>query len=68
MNIPEQRKVCFGISEELDKRVKNLPRSFNLSERMRQALDKILDEYDRSYERQLKILTDKDRVVAVGAK
>ena len=39
-----QYKVCFAIDEQTDQQVKNLPRSFNLSERLREALAKILEE------------------------
>lgn len=37
-----QYKVCFQIDEQTDKQVKNLPRSFNLSEKLRAALNDIL--------------------------
>ena len=37
-----QYKVCFTIDEQTDRQVKSLPRSFNLSERLREALAKIL--------------------------
>lgn len=38
----KQYKVCFVIDEETDSKVKALPRSFNLSEKLRQALASIL--------------------------
>jgi hypothetical protein len=38
-----QHKVCFTVSEETDKRIKELPRSFNLSEKLREALVLILN-------------------------
>lgn len=33
----------FMISDEQEKRIKSLPRSFNFSEEMRSCLDKVLD-------------------------
>jgi len=39
----KQYKVCFAIDEQTDKQLKNLPRSFNLSEKLREALAKILE-------------------------
>ncbi len=39
-----QYKVCFAIDEETNAKVKTLPRSFNLSEKLRQALAIILKE------------------------
>ncbi len=39
----ELRKVCFAVNEVQYQKVKALPRSFNLSEKLRGALDKILD-------------------------
>ncbi len=42
--MPEPRKVCFAINEEQHQKVKALPRSFNLSEKLRGTLDKILDD------------------------
>lgn len=44
---PMQYKVCFGIDKERDTKVKALPRSFNLSERLRGCLDKILAEQSK---------------------
>ena len=48
-NIPEKQykiyyKICFAIDEETDAKVKQLPRSFNLSEQLRLALVEILKE------------------------
>lgn len=40
----QQYKVCFSIDEQTEARVKALPRSFNLSKRLRQALTNILAE------------------------
>lgn len=40
----KQFKVCFAIDEETDVKVKALPRSFNLSEKLRKALADILKE------------------------
>ena len=40
----KQYKVCFSINEKTDRQVKNLPRSFNLSEKLREALAKILEK------------------------
>ena len=37
-----QYKVCFTIPEETDKKIKNLPRAFNLSHELRLALENIL--------------------------
>lgn len=37
-------KICFTISEAQDTQIKALPRSVNLSEKLREALDKILSE------------------------
>lgn len=45
--MPEQRKVCFQVSEYQDQKVKALPRSYNLSEKLRKELDKILDKYEK---------------------
>lgn len=39
-----QYKVCFAIDEQTDKKVKAIPRSFNLSEKLRQSLREILKE------------------------
>ena len=39
-----QLKVCFEITEEQHKKVKALPRSFNLSDELRKKLDIILSE------------------------
>ena len=36
-------KICFEITNEQNKIVKELPRSFNLSEKLRDALTNILD-------------------------
>ncbi len=41
--MPELRKVCFAVNEIQYQKVKALPRSFNLSEKLRGTLDKILD-------------------------
>ena len=40
----KQWKVCFAVSEEDFKRGKTLPRSFNISEELRNAYQKILDK------------------------
>ncbi len=45
--MPEQRKVCFQVTEEQHQKVQGIPRSFNLSEKLRIALDKILDRYEK---------------------
>ena len=37
-----QRKVCFTVTQEQYEKVSALPRSFNLSEKMRKSLDAIL--------------------------
>lgn len=42
----KEKKVCFAVTEEQHKKVKELPRSCNLSEELRNALDKILAKYD----------------------
>ena len=39
-----QHKVCFSISQETDTKVKALPRNFNMSERLREAVEVILKE------------------------
>lgn len=39
----KQWKVCFAVSEEDFKRGKDLPRSFNISEKLREAYRNILD-------------------------
>ncbi len=44
MGINSKPKVCFEITVELDKLVKELPRSFNLSQMLREALEKILKD------------------------
>jgi len=41
--IMKQYKVSFTIDEQTDQKIKNLPRSFNLSKELRKALVKILD-------------------------
>lgn len=43
----EQRKVCFQVDEEHHQKVKALPRSYNLSEKLRKELDKLLDKYEK---------------------
>ncbi len=40
----KQWKVCFAVSEDDFKRGKELPRSLNISEKLREAYRKILDE------------------------
>ncbi len=42
--IMKQYRVCFTIDEQTDKKVKDLPRSFNLSEKLRAALKEILEK------------------------
>jgi hypothetical protein len=37
-------KVCFEITEEQSKEIKKLPRTYNLSEKLREALTIILIE------------------------
>lgn len=44
MTVTKQWKVSFAVSEENFKRGKNLPRAFNISEKLREAYQKILDE------------------------
>lgn len=39
----KQYKFCFNIDKETDDRIKALHRQFNLSKKLREALDKILD-------------------------
>ncbi len=47
MNDKSKPKICFEISEEQKERVlKTLPRDFNLSEKLRLALDKVMDELE----------------------
>lgn len=40
-------KITVYITVEQKKRVQALPKSFNLTEKMREALDKILDKYEK---------------------
>lgn len=40
-------KITVYITEEQKEKVQALPKSFNLTEKMRRALDKILDKYDK---------------------
>jgi hypothetical protein len=40
----KQWKVCFTLTEDDFRRGKDLPRSFNVSEKLRKAYQKILDE------------------------
>jgi hypothetical protein len=40
-------KIAVYITAEQKKRVQALPKSFNLTEKMRQALNKILDKYEK---------------------
>jgi hypothetical protein len=40
----KQWKVCFAVTEEDYKRGKDLPRSFNISEKLRTAYKKILKD------------------------
>ena len=40
----KQWKVCFAVPEEDFKRGKNLPKSFNTSEKLRAAYKKILKD------------------------
>jgi len=35
-------RICFEITREQNEIIKELPRSFNLSEKLREALDNIL--------------------------
>lgn len=39
----KQYKICFAVTEKQDARAKKLPRGFKLSERLREALDVILN-------------------------
>ena len=43
----KQYKICFTIDEQTDKIVKDLPRSYKLSEKLREALKKILEEREK---------------------
>ncbi len=40
-------KITVYITEGQKKKVQALPKSFNLTEEMRKALDKILDKYEK---------------------
>lgn len=45
---PNKPKICFEISEEQkDRALKILPRDFNLSEKLRIALDDVMDELEK---------------------
>ncbi len=49
MGSNSKSKVCFEITVEQSNKVKNLPRTFNLSEKLREVLDTILmDAEDKS--------------------
>ena len=40
-------KITVYVTPEQKRRVQALPKSFNLTEKMRQALNKILDKYEK---------------------
>lgn len=42
MSVNSKSKVCFEITEEQSNRIKQLPRTLNLSEKLREVLDTIL--------------------------
>ncbi len=48
MNNEPKPRICFEITEEQKERaLKTIPRGFNLSEKLREALDEIMDELEK---------------------
>jgi hypothetical protein len=50
----KQFKMCFTIDEQTDKTLKDLPRSYKISEKLRGALKEILDEREKSINKGIK--------------
>jgi hypothetical protein len=50
----KQFRMCFTIDEQTDKILKDLPRSYKISEKLRGALKEILDQREKSINKGIK--------------